>query len=129
MKGTLGHKPHSSSFVLIVVWVIIWHNKSGQSSAAFALFSDMRSENKCLNFIYNPGQNICRLFHFSAQFVFTTTELDHYHQKVNVPVASRVVEQVKEYPEMLGIDGEYPAAHWKAKFWRFLVKNCKKIQL
>ena len=27
---------------------------------------------------------------------------------------------------MLGIDGEYPAAHRKAKFWRFLVKNCKK---
>ena len=27
---------------------------------------------------------------------------------------------------MLGFDGEYPAVHPKAKFWRFSVKNCKK---
>ena len=27
---------------------------------------------------------------------------------------------------MLGFDGEYPAVHSRAKFWRFLVKNCKK---
>ena len=27
---------------------------------------------------------------------------------------------------MPGFDGEHPAAHPKAKFWRFLVKNCKK---
>ena len=38
------------------------------------------------------GQNICRL-HFFAQFSFTTseTELDYYHQKVNV----RIFEQLK----------------------------------
>ena len=27
---------------------------------------------------------------------------------------------------MLGFDGEYPAGHSKARFWRFLVKNRKK---
>ena len=39
----------------------------------------------------------CRLFHFLAQFVFTTSEkeLDYYHQKVNVRVASRVAERLK----------------------------------
>ena len=26
---------------------------------------------------------------------------------------------------MIGFDGEYPAVHPKAKFWRLLVKNCK----
>ena len=46
---------------------------------------------------YNLGQNICRLFHFSAQFFFTVseTELDYYHQKVSVQVASRVAERLK----------------------------------
>ena len=29
-------------------------------------------------------------------------------------------------PEVLGSDGEYPAVHQRAKFWRFLVKTCKK---
>ena len=27
---------------------------------------------------------------------------------------------------MLGFDGEYPAVHPNAKFWRFLLNNCKK---
>ena len=46
---------------------------------------------------YNLGQNIRRLFHFSAKFVFTTseTELDYYHQKVSARVASRVAERLK----------------------------------
>ena len=45
----------------------------------------------------NLGQNIQRLFHFLTQFLVTTneTELDHYHQKVNVRVASRVAERLK----------------------------------
>ena len=45
----------------------------------------------------NLGQNIQRLLHFLAQFVITTseTELYYYHQKVNVLVASRVVEQLE----------------------------------
>ena len=32
----------------------------------------------------------------------------------------------KKIPEMLGSDGECPAVHPKAKFWRFSVKNRKK---
>ena len=47
--------------------------------------------------IYNLGQNICRLFHFLAQLLFTTseTELDYYHHKANVWLVSRVVERLK----------------------------------
>ena len=43
------------------------------------------------------GQNIGRPFHVLAQFLFTTskTELDYYHQKVIVRVASQVVERLK----------------------------------
>ena len=75
--------------------------------------------------------------HFVCLHHLSETELDYYHQKGNVRVASRVVERLKtkdlsklgnfkEIPEMLGFDGEYPAVHLKAKFWRFLVNNCKK---
>ena len=58
-------------------------------------------------------KNICRLFHVSAQFLFTTSEmkLDYYQQKVNARVVSRVVESPKQQilgnfekiPEMLGM--------------------------
>ena len=46
--------------------------------------------------IYKFGQNIWRLFHVLAQFLFTTneTELDYYHQKVSVQVDSRVAERL-----------------------------------
>ena len=45
---------------------------------------------------HNLGQNIRRLFHFLAKFLFTTseTELDYFH----------------------GFDGEYPVVQPKAKF-------------
>ena len=88
--------------------------------------------------IFNLGQNICRLFLILAQFYFTTskTELDYYHQKVSARVASRVakrlmtkdlrkLENFQKIAEMLGFDGEYPAALPKAKFWHFWVKNRK----
>ena len=87
----------------------------------------------------NLGQKIWRLFHFLAQFFFTAseTELDYYHQKLSVWVASQVSKRLKaldrrklgnfkKTPEMLQFDEEYPAVQLKAKFWRFLVKNCKK---
>ena len=47
--------------------------------------------------MYDFGQNIWRLAHSLTQLFFTTseTELDYYHQKVNVRVASRVVERLK----------------------------------
>ena len=99
---------------------------------------------KTRNFVvctkYNLGQNTYRLFHFLAQFVFPTskTELDYCHHWVNARVASRVAERLKErlkdlrklgnckkIPEMLGFDGEYPAAHPRDKFSRFSVK-CSK---
>ena len=50
-------------------------------------------------FMYNLGQNICRLFYFLAQFFFTTseTELDYYHQKVSARIVSRVAERLKTY--------------------------------
>ena len=52
---------------------------------------------EAVNLFYNLGQNICRLFHFLAQFFFTTseTELDYYHQKVSARVASRVAKRLK----------------------------------
>ena len=44
--------------------------------------------------IWNLGQNIFRLFHVLAQLFFTKSdmELDYYHEKLNVRVASKVVE-------------------------------------
>ena len=49
----------------------------------------------------NIWQNIGRLFRVLAKFIFTTsaTELDYYHQKVNVRVASQVAERLKTFPE------------------------------
>ena len=40
-------------------------------------------------FYYNLGQNIGRLFLVWEQFPFTTaeTDLDYYHQELNVPVS------------------------------------------
>ena len=49
------------------------------------------------SYICNLGQNIRRLFHVLAKFVFTKseTELDYYHQKVSARVAARVAERLK----------------------------------
>ena len=73
---------------------------------------------------HNLGQNICSFFHVLAQFLFTTseTEIDYYHQKVNV-VAERLrtydrreLGNFKKILLMLGFDGEYSAGHPNAKF-------------
>ena len=47
--------------------------------------------------MYDLGQNIWRLAHSLAQLFFTAseTELDHYHQKASVRVASQVAERLK----------------------------------
>ena len=37
----------------------------------------------------------------------------------------RKLGNFKKIPEMLGLDGEYSVVHLIAKFWGFLVKNCK----
>ena len=44
---------------------------------------------------YFREQNICRLLHILAQFLFTTSEmeLNYYHQKVNVGVSLLVAER------------------------------------
>ena len=77
---------------------------------------------------YNFGQNICKLFHFLAEFALSAseTELD-YQQRVNVRVPSRTAEQFQfedlrklgnftKISQMLGFDGEYPAVHASTKF-------------
>ena len=77
--------------------------------------------------IYNLGQDIWRYFHVLAQFLFTTseTELQYYHQRVSVQVASRVVKILKAFDfrklgnfkkilGILGVDGEYLVRHPKA---------------
>ena len=64
-------------------------------------------------------------------------ELDWYHQKVSVLVASRLAKQLKTYDlrkscnfekilGMLGFDGEYLAGHPKPNFDNF-VKNSQNI--
>ena len=60
----------------------------------------------------NLGQNICTLLYFLAQlfFITTETELDYYHQKV------RKLGYFWKIAGMLGLDGNFPAAHPKAKF-------------
>ena len=65
-------------------------------------------------------------------FTISETELNYYHHRVNVLVASRVAKfkklgNFKKISEMLGFDGDYPAAHLKAKFWHFSVKSLKKL--
>ena len=47
------------------------------------------------------------------------------HKKKRLRIL-RKLGNFKKIPEMLGFNGEFPAVHPKAKFWRFLVKNCKK---
>ena len=77
---------------------------------------------------YNLGQNIWRLFHVLAQFLFITseTELDYYDQKVIVRVAERLktkdLRKLKNFKKILGMlefDGEYLAEHPKVNFLRF----------
>ena len=66
---------------------------------------------------------MCRNFHVLAQFPFTTRELDYYHKKVTIRVASRVayglktkdltkLENFQKIAEMLGTDDEYQMANF-----------------
>ena len=49
----------------------------------------------------NPGRNICRLFHMLPQFLTTSeTEIDYYHQKMNVQVALGLAERPRTYALM-----------------------------
>ena len=92
-------------------------------------------------FTGNLGQNIWRLFQDLAQFSFTAskTELDCYHQKLYVQVASgwlktewlktwdlRKLGKFKKIPEMLGTDSAYPTDYPEGKFWQ-LLENYKQL--
>ena len=90
--------------------------KTDHFSSLTAFLKEQKLKGK---FSDNLGQNIYRFFHVLVQFLFTIseTELDYYHQTVNV----RVTSSVKRL--MLVFDGPYSAGHPKAKFWRFSEKN------
>lgn len=47
--------------------------------------------------IYNHGKIFAELFHILAQVPFTISEseIDYYYQKVNVRVASRVIDRLR----------------------------------
>ena len=55
-----------------------------------------------------------------------TKILIDFHICIRVPLRFRKLGNFKKTPEMRGFDGEYPAIHPKAKFWSFLVQNCKQ---
>ena len=69
-------------------------------------------------FTENHGQNICRLFHFLEQIVYTTseTELGYYHQEKTVQVASGVPNDISRKS----------VVDPKIKFRSFSVKNSKR---
>ena len=98
----------------------------------------------------NHGGSICRLFHVLVQFFFTTSksELHYYHQRVNVQVASRVLERrktqdlrklrnFKKISEKLGTDSKSSVGYPKAKLWQVrqkiqketVVKHSKEIPI
>ena len=48
-------------------------------------------------------------------FLTSETELDYYHEPMDIQIASQVMN-FKKIPIMLGFDGEYPAYRFKGKF-------------
>ena len=89
--------------------------------------------------MYIHEQNITRLLHVLAKFIFSTCELelDYYHKKVNRGVVSQVAERLSTYdlkklgnfkiiPGKLAIHAKSTAGHRKAKF-RHCVKKLQKI--
>ena len=89
--------------------------------------------------IHNHGKNICGRFHILAQFSFivSDTELDYYHQKINLKVTSRAAEQFKfrilgnyeismKSLKCFKLIGKYSAGHTKRKFWQLSQKAAGK---
>ena len=66
--------------------ILIFSTKNGR----FLGFKCMFEQKLKRKFTENHGQNICRLFHFLAQTLYTTSEIElgYYHQEKNVQVAS-----------------------------------------
>ena len=69
---------------------------------SFHAFSKKREAET--HFPDNQSKNISALFYLFAYFPFTTSELElnYYHQKLNVRVASLVVERILGREEILG---------------------------
>ena len=88
---------------------------------SFFFFGGEGGEDGCF---CNFGQKVCRLFHVLAQFLCTTseTEVDYYHQKVNVRASERLKKDLRKLGnfrkirEMLESDDPYPACHPRCKF-------------
>ena len=91
---------------------------------------------KCLFKQVKPKRKNFRQSWTKHLWTFSLSSTIH-HQKVNVRVAPgaavslktyelRKLGYLKETPEMLGFDYEYPVVHPKSEFWRFPVKNWKK---
>ena len=66
-------------------------------------------------------------------FLTSETELDYYHQPLDIQIAWRVIERLQEIrnfkkiPIMLGFDGKYPAYHFKGKFWHLWLESIPVI--
>ena len=70
-------------------------------------------------------ENIYWLFHILAQVPFTTSEreLDHYHQKVNIQVASRGSEQLKTFEILENYEGSSKSLKFLGKYSAFYPKG------
>ena len=101
-----------------------------QKTVHFRSFSAfLNKKNLEGKFSYKLGQNVFKVFQVLAQFLDTKseTELNYYHQKLIVLVASQVFEQpetkhsrklrsFKKIFEILQLDSEYPISQTKHKF-------------
>ena len=87
--GEFGAKKYFATIKLLIQFSYFFLCKRTFSGLFFFRISSNDGE---LPGGHNLGQNICRLFHFLAQYVFTTskTELDYYYQKSNVRVAKQL---------------------------------------
>ena len=71
-------------FILILIYYLHWATVLYHAKFVFLSY-------------YNLAQNICRRFDSLAQILSTEseTELNYYHEKVSVRVATRVAERLK----------------------------------
>ena len=100
------------------------------------IFKEVKTKGKHLD---KHGKNICRLSHILVQYLFTSSEkgLDHYHQKLNIRVASWVAERLKIYvfrklgnfkgiPKMLEFDGNLLTRLPERKTSTVVLQNWRK---
>ena len=84
-------RPPPSLFILTPSFIKVNENLRGN-----IIFRIQKIKKFCQNEIKRFGNLTKIRFYVLAQFLFTTseTELDYYHKKVNVRLASRVVKQL-----------------------------------